>query len=335
MTSTEVATARFDYTQIDVGVAAAMRAAADRVCGLMRASVIEVGRELLTIKRKLKRGQFVSWVERECRLSTRAAQRAMLAAEMIEKNDKLSYLPPDGLLALASRSASEPIVAQIIEQIETGAQPTAADIKRQIAAAVGEAKAGLLGQTPAREERSAEEQLAALVDAWKRAGRQVREAFFDRIGAVLAAAAAQIEEPKQQLIASSEPRVARPEQPDDDGLISTTQITEAEQLVTTSPDVVARQSGCEEIAIETVTSPRTEELEQRPAASPGPIAAVSAPCNAAGPQEAEATRLNKSWVGLTSPPEVTCHTKDGLCRYGACARSGRCLQEPGHERVAA
>jgi hypothetical protein len=178
--------------------------AADRVRGLIRASVIEVGRELLAIKRQLKHGQFVAWVEHDCQLSIRAAQRAMRAAEMVEKNDKLSYLPPDGLLALASRSASKPIVAEIIAQIETGAQPTASDIKRRIAEAVREAMAGRLGQAQGREEPSPEEKLTVLLDAWKRAGREVRGTFLDKIGAILATAV-QIEKPAQQTTASSEP----------------------------------------------------------------------------------------------------------------------------------
>jgi Protein of unknown function (DUF3102) len=334
MSGTELVRKGFDYSQVDTDLAAQMREAADRVRARMRASIIEVGHELLAIKDRLGHGQFVAWVEHECQLNIRAAQRAMQAAEMVDKHDKLSYLPPDGLLALASRSASEPIVAKIIEQIETGAQPTAADIKRQIAAAVREAEAERLGQTPAREEPSPEVQLAALLDAWERAGCEVRRGFLNRIGAVLAAAA-QIEEPKQQLTALSEPRVAGPEQLDDDGQTITARIAEPEQLLAASLGVIARRSGCEETGVEDATSPLTEELEQHPAASADPIVATSASWNVGGPQQPEATPLKKSWVGLTSPPEVTCHRKDGACRYGGCARSGRCLHELGYQRAAA
>ena len=140
MTGAEIISGGFDYGQLDAGVAAEVREAADRVRGLIRASIIDVGHELLAIKDRISHGQFVAWVEHECQFKIRAAQRAMRAAEMVGKNDKLSYLPPDGLVALASRSASEPIVAEIIGQIETGAQPTAAEIKRRIKAARLEAR---------------------------------------------------------------------------------------------------------------------------------------------------------------------------------------------------
>jgi hypothetical protein len=59
-----------------------MRLAADRIHKLQRAAVIEVGRELIAIKHRVEHGQFVEWIERECRMSIRTAQRAMQAAEM-------------------------------------------------------------------------------------------------------------------------------------------------------------------------------------------------------------------------------------------------------------
>jgi hypothetical protein len=68
--------------------------------------VVGLGTELLAIKAKVDHGQFQKWVKRECRLQLRTAERAMQVAGLIQENDKLSYLPADGLLALASRAAS-------------------------------------------------------------------------------------------------------------------------------------------------------------------------------------------------------------------------------------
>ena len=122
----------FDYTAVAVDIAGQMRAAADRVHKLQRAAVLDLGRELNVIKNQVEHGRFVEWVERECQMSIRTAQRAMQAAEMVEKNDKLSYLPPDGLLALSSRAA-KPIVDKIVGRIDAGQKPSAAEIKEEVA----------------------------------------------------------------------------------------------------------------------------------------------------------------------------------------------------------
>jgi hypothetical protein len=120
----------FDYTAVDAGIATEMRAAAARVHQLHRAAVLEVGRELITIKERIEHGQFLNWVTRECHMSIRGAQRAMQAAEMLAKNDNLSYLPIEGLLALGSRAAPEAAVAGILDGIASGARPPVSEIKR-------------------------------------------------------------------------------------------------------------------------------------------------------------------------------------------------------------
>jgi hypothetical protein len=123
---------RFDYTVLPADLSKAMRLAAARVQQLHRAAVIEVGRELIAIKDRLEHGQFLKWVTRECQMSVRGAQRAMQAAEMITKNDKLSYLPPDGLLAIASCTAPEDALAVVLQRIEKGERPSAVEIKRYL-----------------------------------------------------------------------------------------------------------------------------------------------------------------------------------------------------------
>ena len=90
----------FDYAILDPAVADKARAAADRIRTLTRAAVQDVGRELLAIKKQVERGQFTAWVKHECGINIRTAQRAMNAAQLVAENDKLSYLPQDGLLAL-------------------------------------------------------------------------------------------------------------------------------------------------------------------------------------------------------------------------------------------
>src|SRR5690349_19163937 len=97
----------FDYQQLTPELAERARTAATRVRDFMRASVVEVGRELLRVKEELEHGQFIAWVQSECHLGVRTAERLIRAAEFAAKYDNLSYLPMDGLLAFASRSTPE------------------------------------------------------------------------------------------------------------------------------------------------------------------------------------------------------------------------------------
>src|SRR5438309_8825355 len=70
----ELASGEFDYTTIPPDIADLMRAAADRVSKLQRAAVIEIGRELLSVRGRIEEEQFVGWVERECEIPMPAAQ---------------------------------------------------------------------------------------------------------------------------------------------------------------------------------------------------------------------------------------------------------------------
>jgi hypothetical protein len=125
----------FDYSALSADIADEMRGHASRIHGLQRASVLDVGRELIAAKTRVEHGCFVEWVQKACQMQIRTAQRAMRAAELVGENDKLSYLPPGGLLALASRSAPEPVVSEIVEEIAAGDRPTSAQIKHRIAEA--------------------------------------------------------------------------------------------------------------------------------------------------------------------------------------------------------
>jgi len=95
----------FDYSTLTDEVAKEMRDYASRIQRLQRASVLDVGRELIAAKELVEHGWFRGWVETACQIHIRTAERLMRATLLAQKNDKLSYLPPDGILALASRSA--------------------------------------------------------------------------------------------------------------------------------------------------------------------------------------------------------------------------------------
>lgn len=143
MTSTELYAAEppqatptpFNYSTLTAEVANEMRRYASSIQRFQRASVLDVGRELIAAKELVEHGFFRSWVEIACQLHIRTAERLMQAAMLVQKNDNLSYLPPDGLLALASRSTPTAVVSEIIGEIAAGERPNAARIKRRISLA--------------------------------------------------------------------------------------------------------------------------------------------------------------------------------------------------------
>jgi hypothetical protein len=99
------------------------------------ASVLDVGRGLIGAKRRVEHGCFTDWVRTACQMNIRTAERAMQAAELVEKNDKLSYLPPDGVLALCARSAPRHVINEAVGEIAAGEMASAARIKRRISEA--------------------------------------------------------------------------------------------------------------------------------------------------------------------------------------------------------
>lgn len=138
----------FDYALLDAAVADEARAAADRIRTRTRAAFLDVGRDLLAIKKQVERGQFIAWVEHECGINIRTAQRAMSAAQLVAENDKLSYLPQDALLALTARSTPHAVISLVIDKIEHGECPTGAEIKEEITAHSPPPKTAPARETP-------------------------------------------------------------------------------------------------------------------------------------------------------------------------------------------
>ena len=104
----------FKYDSVgDAALASEMQIAASRIRDRMKAALIDVGRDLIAIKDE--HGKFVEWVENECLINIRTAQRMMAAVELITTNDKLSYLPRTTLELLAASATPRPTVEAIKE----------------------------------------------------------------------------------------------------------------------------------------------------------------------------------------------------------------------------
>jgi hypothetical protein len=88
----------FDYAAVTPELAGKLKGQARRIKDQARATtaaIIEIGCDLLAVRRSLEHGQFCVWVLTECGFGTRTAQRYMSAAEFAEsKNDTVSLLSP-------------------------------------------------------------------------------------------------------------------------------------------------------------------------------------------------------------------------------------------------
>ncbi len=70
----------FDYAAVDRATEVAARTDAALIKGLMRRTaedLIEIGNALIRQKEKLPHGSFQKWIEAECEISVRTAQRCM------------------------------------------------------------------------------------------------------------------------------------------------------------------------------------------------------------------------------------------------------------------
>jgi hypothetical protein len=104
----------------------------------MSATIIEIGRELRAVKRRLKRGQFLEWTA-ACELAPRHAQLMIKAAEWAEgKEEIVSHLHPTAIYLLAARSTPEAVWKEVLFRLEVGERPAPGTIKAMIRAAKGD-----------------------------------------------------------------------------------------------------------------------------------------------------------------------------------------------------
>jgi len=122
----------FDYQSLDVAVATEMQSAACRIRQRTRAAYIDVGRDLIAIRDTIEHGKFIAWVEGECEINIRTAQRMMAVAEFLGKNNKLSYLPPGAVLPLTARTTPPLVIKGILKRIEAGERPSASEITGEV-----------------------------------------------------------------------------------------------------------------------------------------------------------------------------------------------------------
>lgn len=124
----------FDYAALPVDAALNARAAAERIKLRLKRTVediIEIGRELTTVKSELPHGQFLPWIAAEFEMTKDTAQNFMSVFDRFGKNGNFPFLnfKPSILYALAAPSTPESVVEKAIEKAEAGAKVTVADVR--------------------------------------------------------------------------------------------------------------------------------------------------------------------------------------------------------------
>lgn len=131
------------YDTMDADAASEVRDAAARIrqqiTGI-KTSIIEIGKDLLMVKAKLKdeqgHGKFGAWLEAEFGMSDRTARRYMLAAETLGGiSDNLADLPKHIINALAAPSTPDVVKEVVTAEVKAGNTPSVADVQTMVAEA--------------------------------------------------------------------------------------------------------------------------------------------------------------------------------------------------------
>lgn len=124
----------FDYTGVSKAVAEEAEATAERIRNRHRASIIDTGNDLCTIKDKLAHGQFGNWLTYHFGMSERTAQNYMNAAIAFGSVPKVvDVLPPSTVYKLAAKGAPEEVRQSVIDEIVSGVTPDYREIESRIA----------------------------------------------------------------------------------------------------------------------------------------------------------------------------------------------------------
>jgi len=162
---------RFDYGQLDPDTAESVRAAAAEISKhkvKVGAGIIAIGNELLKVKAKLQHGLWQGWLEVECDIHIRTAQRFMQAATALgDKSDTVSFLPLSTIYHLAAPSIPEEARSSIIEKIETGELRAVDQVDKAIDLAKSEAR-----KAKSKQQRQAEKRAPSKSTLRRRAKRE-------------------------------------------------------------------------------------------------------------------------------------------------------------------
>ncbi len=123
----------FSYADLEPDTARVAQDAAVSIRAAMRASSLDVGRQLTMVKALLPHEQFTAWAEAELGMTARTAQNLMAAAGFVEgKPESVSLLPAAILYKLAAPSAPPDLVQDVVEAAAAEAPLDARTIKERL-----------------------------------------------------------------------------------------------------------------------------------------------------------------------------------------------------------
>ncbi len=130
---------KFVYDGLEPADVATAVAAAEAIRKTLSDAIPKIGSHLLRAKAVLPHGMFEAWAEDELGFSSRTARNYMQAAEWLEdKSEILSDLPSTIIYALASPTAPQDVVHDVLVAVETGSPLPLPVIRHKLALAAGE-----------------------------------------------------------------------------------------------------------------------------------------------------------------------------------------------------
>lgn len=211
----------FDYAVIDEDGRDDVRAAAERIKVRMSRTVediIDIGRDLIAVKKSIGHGNFLRWIEVEFGMTDRTARNFMSACERFgSKTEMVSDLTVGVLYALAAPSTDDAVVEEVIERAEAGEKITPDDVKalkaewaserkdlkRQIDDAKAKAKdAQATGVDYGHQIEELRGELVSLRDERDTLKQELRSARSGAVGAVKTVAPYDASEAKEHQVAS-------------------------------------------------------------------------------------------------------------------------------------
>lgn len=158
---------KFDYSGVSSAIAREAEEAAARIRGRLRTSIIDTGKDLLSVKGKLGHGKYGQWLKFHFSMTERTAENYMNAARAFEAAPLvIDVLPTNTVYKLAAKDIPAETRQSVIDEIVGGAIPHHKDVEARVAAA----------KKDERRKRENEREKQAEARAWNKHAKSLKAA---------------------------------------------------------------------------------------------------------------------------------------------------------------